>query len=55
MLSNWRSRPRPTKKLAEKDRLYNRASGKSAEGETVADGIVIAVKRVNSRGAKDPY
>jgi hypothetical protein len=29
-------------------------SGKSIEGERVADGLGVAVKRSNARGAKEP-
>ena len=30
-------------------------TGKSDGGETVAAGVVVAGKRGNARGAKDPY
>ena len=55
MLSNWRSPPRPVEKLAEQGRPYNLGiREKSAEGERVADGFEVAMKRSNVRGAKGP-
>ena len=45
----------PLEKSAEPGRSYNRRTGKSAEDETVAAGLAVAVKRGNARGAKEPY
>jgi hypothetical protein len=53
-LSNWRSPPRPVTKVAEKGRRITGKPGKSAEDERVAEGLVVAEKRSNVRGAKEP-
>ena len=53
-LSNWRSPPRPIAKSAEQGGPITGDPGKSAEGERVADGSVVAMKRGNARGAKGP-
>ena len=44
----------PPEKSAEPGRSYNRETGKSAEDETVAAGLAVAMKRGNARGAKEP-
>ena len=54
MPSNWRNRPRPAAIAAEPGRSYNRTPGKSAEDETAAARLVVAMKRGNARGAKEP-
>jgi hypothetical protein len=54
MPSNWRNRPRPAATAAEPGRSYNRTPGKSAEDETAAARLVVAMKRCNARGAKEP-
>lgn len=55
MSSNWRSPTRPVEKLAEQGRPYNLGiREKSAEGERVADGFEVAMKRGNARRAKGP-
>jgi hypothetical protein len=52
-LSNWRSPPRPVAKSAEQGSRITGEPGKSVEGERVTEGLVIAVKRSNVRGAKE--
>ena len=42
MLSNWRNRPRPIEKSVEQVSRITGTPGKSAEGETVAAGPVLA-------------
>ena len=54
MPSNWRSPPRPGAKSPEKVDRITGATGKSIEGERVAVGSVVAMKRSNVRGAKGP-
>ncbi len=54
MLSNWRSPPRPAKKLVEQGRPYNRWSGKLAEDERVTDGFVVAMNRVMTGERRSP-
>jgi RNA-directed DNA polymerase len=54
MLSNWRSRPRPIEKSVEQLGRITGSTGKSAEGETVADRPEVVLKRGNARGAKGP-
>src|SRR5258708_5655100 len=44
----------PPRKSAEPGRSYNRDSGKSTEDETAAARFVVATKRGNARGAKEP-
>jgi hypothetical protein len=54
MLSNWRSPPRPVKKSAEQGSHITGDPGKLAEDERVAEGFIVAAKRSNVRGAKEP-
>ncbi len=56
MLSNWRNRPRPAEKKHRRSQVgrITGTSGKSAEDETVAARFVVATKRGNARGAKEP-
>ena len=44
----------PVVKSAEQGSRITGDTGKSAEGESVAVGLVVAVKRSNVRGAKKP-
>jgi hypothetical protein len=53
-LSNWRSPPRPVAKSAEQGSRITGAPRKSVEGERVSEGLIVAVKRSNVRGAKEP-
>src|ERR1035437_6428867 len=52
MPSNWRSPPRPARNHRSKVDRITGATGKSIDGERVADGSVLAMKRSNVRGAK---
>ena len=54
MPSNWRSPPRPAKKLVEQGRPYNRCTGKVAEDERVADGFAVAMNRVMTGERRSP-
>ena len=54
MLSNWRSPPRPGAKSPEQVDRITGSTGKSIEGERVTDGFVVALRRGNARGAKEP-
>ena len=54
MQSNWRSPPRPVAKSAEQRSRITGDTGKSAEDERVSVGLVVAGKRGNARGAKEP-
>jgi len=54
MLSNWRNPPRPVEKSAEQGSHITGDPGKLAEDERVAEGFIVAAKRSNVRGAKEP-
>jgi len=54
MPSNWRSPPRPSAKSPEQVDRITGSTGKSIEGERVTDGFVVALRRGNARGAKEP-
>src|SRR5216684_1335337 len=56
MSSNWRNRPRPAEKKHRRSQVgrITGTSGKSAEDETAAARFVVATKRGNARGAKEP-
>ena len=53
MLSNWRNPPRPDRKGGTGSRITGEP-GKTAEDERVAEGLAVAAKRSNVRGAKGP-
>lgn len=54
--SNWRNPPGRAGKSVQQCRSYNQVSpGKSIEDQRVAEGFVVAMKRGNARGAKEPY
>jgi hypothetical protein len=53
-LSNWRNPPRPDEKSAEQGSRITGATGKSVDGERVSEGHIVAKKRSNVRGAKEP-
>src|SRR2546425_10039778 len=54
MSSNWRNRPRPIEPSVEQVSRITGNPGKSAEDETAAARLVVAMKRGNARGAKEP-
>jgi hypothetical protein len=54
MLSNWRNPPRPVEKSAEQRSRITGNTGKSVDGERVSAGFIVAMKRSNVRGAKEP-
>jgi hypothetical protein len=54
MLGNWRSPPCPGKKFPEKTVPVTDDTGKWKGDMRVAAGLVVAMKRGNSRGAKEP-
>jgi hypothetical protein len=54
MSSNWRSPPRPVEKIHGAENRITGNTGKSVDGERVAEGPVVAQKRGNARGAKRP-
>jgi hypothetical protein len=53
-LSNWRSPPRPVEKTHGAENCITGDTGKTVDGERVAEGPAVAVKRANARGAKRP-
>ena len=53
-LSNWRSPPRPAAKSAEQGSRITGDTGKSVEDERASEGLIVAQKRSNVRGAKEP-
>jgi hypothetical protein len=54
MLSNWRNPPRPVEKSAEQGSRITGNTGKSADGERVSAGPIVAVKRVTTVERRDP-
>jgi hypothetical protein len=54
MPSNWRSPPRPGEKIHGAESRITGDTGKSVDGERVAEGPAVAGKRGNARGAKRP-
>jgi len=54
MPSNWRSPPRPARNRRSRVDRITGSTGSRSKAERVTDGFAVALRRGNSRGAKEP-